>query len=132
MKLGDAMGTLRSTSDQTHKFWAYFQAFTAGGITLAWSTTTQVAIVLGLVAGYAVFAHFNRLLVVSSQTDARKIWDSIQAYVAEVPAEVPEQLKEVPKTNEPQDPKRVKWLHVSITLLAALVMLARIPFLLWK
>lgn len=132
MKLGDAMGALRSTSDQTHKFWAYFQTFTAGGITLSWGATSQEVIIIGLVVGYVIFAHFNRLLVISSQTDARKIWTSIQSYVALVPAEVPEPLKEVPKTNEPEDPARVKRLHTWITCVAALVMLARIPFILWK
>ena len=132
MKLSDVMGTLRSTSDQTHKFWAYFQAFTAGGITLAWGTTTEVAVVAGLVVGYLIFAYFNRSLVVSSQTDARKIWTSIQSYVAAVPAEVPEPFKDVPKTNEPEEPERVKRSHLEMTAVAVAVMLARIPFLLWQ
>lgn len=129
MTLSDAMGILRSTSDQTHKFWTYFQLVTASAMTLAWGATTQVHVVFGLVLGYALFAYLNGLLVNSSQTDARKIWTSIQAYVADMPGEVPEQFKEVPKTNEPQEPKRVEWLHSGITWLAVLVMLIRVPYL---
>lgn len=129
MKLSDAMGTLRSTSDQTHKFWAYFQAFTAAAITLAWSTTSKGPVIVGLCAGYLLFSYFNRRLVVSSQTDARKIWTAIQSYVETTPQEVPELLREVTTTNQPETPERVKRLHVGMTALAAAVMLARIPFL---
>ena len=132
MKLSDTMGVLRSTSDQTHKFWGYFQAFTAGGVTLAWGATTEVPVVVILVLGYLTFAYFNRVLVVSSQRDARKIWTSIQSYVAATPNEVPEQFNDITKTNEPADPDRVRQLHLSMTVLVAIVLLARIPFLLLK
>jgi hypothetical protein len=129
LKLSDAMGTLRSTSDQTHKFWAYFQAFTAAAITLAWSATSEVPVIVGLTVGYLVFSHFNRLLISSSQADARKIWEAIQEYVKQTPQDVPELLIGITKTNEPQEPERVRRLHASMTALAAVVMLARIPFL---
>lgn len=129
MKLSDAMGTLRSTSDQTHKFWAYFQAFTAGAITLAWGATSQAPVIGGIAVGYLVFSYFNGLLVVSSQTDARKIWTAIQSYVEKTPQDVPELLRGVTTTNKPELPDRVKRLHRAMTGLAAAVMLARIPFL---
>jgi hypothetical protein len=129
MKLSDAMTALRSTSDQTHKFWAYFQAFTAAGVTLAWLTTIKAPVIIGFAAGFCVFAHFNRRLVVSSQADAAKIWKAIQAYVDTKPDDLPDQLKEITTTNEPDDPKRIKKLHWAMTIVAVVVMLVRIPFL---
>ena len=129
MKVSDAMGTLRSTSDQTHKFWAYFQAFTAAAITLAWSVTSKAPVIVGLCAGYLIFSYFNRRLVVSSQTDAEKIWNAIQSYVEKTPQDVPRLLRGVTTTNKPETPERVKWLHLGMTALAAAVMLGRIPFL---
>lgn len=101
MTLSDAMGILRSTSDQTHKFWTYFQLVTASAMTLAWGATTQVHVVFGLVLGYALFAYLNGLLVNSSQTDARKIWTSIQAYVADMPGEVPEKWPRLSEQHSP-------------------------------
>lgn len=129
MKLSDAMGTLRSTQDQTHKFWAYFQIFTGAAVTLAWGPTTKVPLILGLCAGYVLFCYFNRRLVVASQADAHKIWTAIQSYVEQTPQDVPESLRVVTTTSKPDTPKRVQQLHRALTALAAAVMLARLPFL---
>jgi len=126
MDLSGALNTLKATSDQTHKFWMYFQAFTAAAIGFAWASTTQMEFVIGLAAAYSIFAYFNRKLVVSSQVDACLVWNAIQQYTKNHPDKVAVEFKNIPAIGEPESANRVRMLHHAISILSLAAILARL------
>lgn len=126
MKLTDALSALRSTSDQTNKFWGYYQAVTTAAVIFAWASTSREPVIVGLVVAYAIFAYLNRKLVVSSQTDARLIWDAIQNYMLNPTEAIESRFGTIPATNRPEMPRDVGLLHVGLSVLAGLAMLARL------
>lgn len=128
MKLADALGTLRSTSDQTHKFWGYYQAVTAAAVGFAWASTSPKPVIVGLAFVYAVFAFFNRQLIVSSQKDASAVWEAIQTYTKNPFEPIEEAFKSIPATNQPERPERVGMLHIALSIFAGVAVLARLCF----
>jgi hypothetical protein len=128
MDLSGALGTLKSTSDQTHKFWAYYQAFTAAAIGFAWASTTKKEFVIGLAVAYPLFAYFSNKLVASSQADARLVWDAIQQYTDNHPDKVAKEFQAIPAIGKPETAERVRGLHIAISLFSLGAILARLYF----
>lgn len=126
MKLADAMTHLRSASDQTHKFWGYYQAVTIGAVGFAWASSMPPRqFIVGLVFAYAMFAILNCRLVVSSQATALQIWQAIQQYTP-TPDEVTNtSLISITKFNKPDAPVIVGGLHIALSILAAIAINAR-------
>jgi hypothetical protein len=126
MKLTDALGHLRSTSDQTHKFWGYYQAVTAASIGFAWaSSKPPPQLIVGLIVAYAIFAFLNCRLVVSSQASALAIWQAIQEYKPLSDEAINPGLLPLTKLNRPDDPTLIGGMHVGLSVLAAFAMYAR-------
>lgn len=129
MKLTDALSYLRSTSDQTHKFWGYYQAVTAAAVGFAWASSKPPSeLIVGLVVAYLIFAALNCRLVISSQTAAFTIWNSIQKYKAQSTEPVPAQFVPILELNQPDNSKLIGGMHIGLSILASLAMLARINF----
>jgi hypothetical protein len=130
MELADAISYLRNTTDQTHKFWAYYQAVTGAVVTFAWSVKHPSAgLLFGLVLGYLMFSLFNCRLVASSQAAAVIIWNSIQSYKGQLAQTVPTQFSALLDLNKPDNTKLVVGMHVVISVSAALAILAKIAML---
>ncbi|GCL62567.1 hypothetical protein [Pseudaquabacterium pictum] len=127
MKLTDAMSHLRSISDQTHKFWAYYQAVTAGVIGFAWaSSKPPPELLIGLTVAYAIFAFLNCRLVVSSQEVALAVWRAIQKYKEQPSEPITPQFLPILDLNQPDDPTLIKGMHIGLSILTATAVLARI------
>lgn len=126
MKLTDALTYLRSTMDQTHRFWAYHQAFTAGTVVLMWSPAKQNFMLYILAAGYTLFALFNLRLVVESQAAARQIWEAIQKYSLEKSEPIPQTFLPLLKLNEPDQLWKVVGSHslLSVCVVGAILLRA--------
>lgn len=130
MELTDAISYLRNTTDQTHKFWAYYQAVTGTVVTFAWSVKHPSAgLLFGLVLGYLMFSLFNCRLVASSQAAAVVIWNSIQNYKGQLAQTVPTQFSPLLDLNKPDNTKLVVGMHVVISVSAALAILAKVAML---
>jgi hypothetical protein len=129
MKLSDALTQLRGTSDQTHKFWAYYQAFTAAAIGFAWASTKPPwQLIVGLAAAYSIFAIFNGRLVMVSQTAALKTWQAIQAYRANPSEPIAPEFSPLLELNEPDAPGVICAMHVALSVAASLAILASLCF----
>jgi hypothetical protein len=126
MKLTDALGHLRSTSDQTHKFWGYYQAVTAAAIGFAWaSSKPPPQLIFGLIVAYAIFAFLNCRLVVTSQSAALAVWQAIQDYRPLPDEAINPTLLPITRLNRPDEPTLIGGMHVGLSILAALAMYAR-------
>jgi hypothetical protein len=127
MTLTDALSHLRSISDQTHKFWGYYQAVTAASVVFAWTdlTRSHPALIPGLVFAYAMFAILNCRLVVSSQVSALATWQAIQNYTPLPNETVNPGLLPLTKLNKPDNPKLVGGMHVLASIMAGYAMYAR-------
>lgn len=126
MTLMDAVGQLRATTDQTHKFWGYFQVVTAAALGFAWSDKRTPDVVMLLAFGYSLFAVLNARLVLSSQEAARFIWQAIQDQLTEEGRRDDEgRLKEgarwlpILRLNKPDNPIAVVSMHVALATAAA-------------
>jgi hypothetical protein len=129
MKLTDAISYLRSTSDQTHKFWGYYQAVTAAVVAFAWSTNNPpTKLLFGLIIAYLIFSFLNCRLIASSQAAALVIWSSIQSYKGHSAEILPAQFAPLLELNKPDNPRLVVSMHFTISILASLAMLARIKY----
>ncbi|WP_156902251.1 hypothetical protein [Azohydromonas australica] len=126
MKISDALAHLRSTSDQTHKFWAYYQAFSAAAVGFSWASKAPPnSLIYGLFFGYAVFAALNFRLIISSQRSALIIWNAINDY-SKSPSkeeEIPYQFMPLLRLNKPDKPLIIGAIHgiVSISILLAIM-----------
>lgn len=128
MKISDALTHLRSTSDQTHKFWAYYQAFSAAAFAFAWTSTDPPRqLIYGLFFGYAIFALLNFRLIVSSQRSALTIWNAIDEYSKEPSEEDRIPIKFLPllKLNKPDAPAIIGAIHGAVSVSILLAILAR-------
>lgn len=128
MKLTDALATQRAFADQTHKFWGYYQAFTAAAIAFAWSNTASEKAIVLLTVVYAIFAGFNCRLVYLSQKSALDVWNAVQRYMKANIESIPSQFLEIPAFNKPDEPSRIRLVHIAFSVTAALIMLARLCF----
>ena len=130
LTLSEAISSLRVFSDQTHKFWGYYQAFTAAAIAFAWASTTQQSrVIIGLVFAYVLFALFNCRLVVGSQRASVAVWNAIQEYKARHLASITPEFLPILSLNQPEPPGQVRAMHVALSAGAACVMLSRLLFL---
>jgi len=127
MTLTDAIAALRATSDQTHKFWGYYQAVTAASVAFAWaSNAPPTKLLVGLTAAFLVFAILNCRLVFSSQSAALETWNAIQAYKEDPPVPITPQFEKLLTLNKPDTPELIGALHLALSIAACLAILARI------
>jgi hypothetical protein len=127
MTLDSAIAALRSTSDQTHKFWGYYQAVTAAAVGAAWASSEHPPhVIIGLVVAYFLFALGNFRLVVSSQAAARKTWEAIQDYKKAPPVPISLKFKELLSLNKPDRPGFTGGVHLLLSLAASAAMLLRL------
>jgi hypothetical protein len=126
MKLTDALTHLRSTSDQTHKFWGYYQAVTAAAVGFAWaSSKPPQQLIFGLITAYAIFAFLNCRLVVTSQSAALSVWQTIQDYKPLPDETLNPTLLPITRLNRPDEPTLIGGMHIGLSILAAFAMYAR-------
>lgn len=130
MELSDAISYLRSTSDQTHKFWGYYQAVTAAAVAFSWTSTKPPAeLLIGLATGYLLFSLLNCRLIASSQIAALEIWRSIQSHKEDSTKTMPIKFSSILKLNKPDNPRFVVGMHITISICAAMAILIRIKFI---
>ena len=130
LTLSDAISSLRAFSDQTHKFWGYYQAVTAAAVAFAWaSTSPPLGVIIGLVLAYVVFASLNCRLVVGSQRASLAVWSTIQEYKTTHVDDITPEFRPILSLNQPEPPGEVRAMHVTLSIVAACAMLARLWFL---
>ncbi|MDO9619426.1 MAG: hypothetical protein Q7J43_17300 [Pseudomonas sp.] len=129
MKLTDAVSYLRSTTDQTHKFWGYYQAVTVAAIVFVWSSSKPpTGMIAVLVVAYLAFSTLNCRLIFSSQESALKIWQCIQEYKPNISETELKHFIPLLDLGKPDNPYGVLCMQASISILASAAMLARIKF----
>ncbi|MGY2339443.1 hypothetical protein ACW9HW_09385 [Pseudomonas sp. SDO5532_S415] len=129
MELTDAISYLRNTTDQTHKFWGYYQAVTAAAVAVAWSVDgPKAGLLFWFVLGYVMFSFFNCRLVASSQAEAVIIWNSIQSYKGQLAQTVPTQFSPLLDLNKPDNTRLVVLMHIVISVFAVLAIIAGIVY----
>jgi len=127
--LSDALSQFQNAVDQSHKFWGYYQAFSAAAIAFAWaSDRPPKEMVYGMVGGYALFALFNCRLVYASQKSALAIWYAIQTYVKANKAQIPAAFRPLPALNRPDRPSLVATMHLVLSVLVCVAIYAAPAF----
>ena len=108
-KVSDALGHLRGLTDQNHKYWGYFQAFTVAAVALAWSTGAKDSwpVAIGVSAAYLLFSILNCRVLKLGQETARETWQAIQTFMADHPTEVDSAFARVLAMNEPDSVRLV-------------------------
>lgn len=126
LTLGETLTTCRAYSDQTHKFWGYFQAATAGAVGFAWASTSLPEHVRALLAAaYLTFAFFNRRLVMEGQAAYSAVWNSIQVFAARESKSIEDAFRLNLSLVPPENPKKIGYMHVIISAAAAAAILLR-------
>ena len=117
---------LRAYTDQTHKFWGYFQAVTGATVGYSWAATALPPHILAMLAvAYPVFVFLNHRLVVESQTASLDVWRSVQAYVARVGNRVTPEFLPNLALSKPVAPTAVALMHASIGAAATAAIIER-------
>ncbi|EPJ2807505.1 hypothetical protein ACTHGN_000495 [Pseudomonas putida] len=120
MNLNDAVSYFRSITDQTHRFWAYYQGVTAAVVVLVWSIEV-VPKNSGwwLVLGYLLFSLLNCRLIALSQRGAVVAWQCIQDYRQQSSGEIPVPLQPLLDINKPDSTFSVIVMHIALSVFAA-------------
>ncbi len=93
LSISDAVAHYRSVSEDTHKFWGYFQAIAAGSAAFAWSRDyASLPLFAWLTIAFGIFAVLNLRLVVGSQASAVIAERCIKEFLRNNPAEAPQEL----------------------------------------
>jgi len=126
LSLGETLTACRAYSDQTHKFWGYYQAATAAAVGFAWASTSLPEHVRAcLAAAYLAFALFNRRLVMEAQAAYSHVWNSIQIFALREADNITEEFRGNLSLVEPEKPEKVGLLHVVLSAAAAAAILLR-------
>jgi hypothetical protein len=120
--LADAASAVRAYSEQTHKFWGYFQVASAGTAAFAWaghspstwSDQNRHVILVVLLLAYLFFAVANNLLLQGSQRAVRVGYEAISEFKAKNQGDIDGDLGKVLVLNEPVKPWMAVLLHLAI------------------
>jgi hypothetical protein len=124
--LSDAISMLRAYTDQTHKFWGYYQAVTIATVGYAWAASALPEHILATLSwAYPTFVLLNHRLVFESQTAARTVWDSIQTYKHASGHLITPEFRENLTLSRPTEPSAVAVMHVLIGSAGTLAILER-------
>ncbi len=123
MNLANVIDYLLRTTDQTHRFWGYYQVVTAAAVGFAWSpAASSKEIIYWLMAAYIIFAIGNCILVSTSQSTAREIWGAMQEYKKEQKESIDSKFLSLIELNKPWSPKFVAGTHVALSVAAVVAM----------
>lgn len=126
LTLSDAVSSLQACTDQTHKFWGYYQAVTAAAVAFAWTSNVQPpGVITGLAIAYVVFAILNCRLVFDSQRTSLVVWRSIQKYSKNHSGDIADEFKAALALNKPDTPVAVAGMHIFFSLSAAVSIVLR-------
>jgi hypothetical protein len=122
--LADAASAVRAYSDQTHRFWGYFQVASAGTAAFAWaghspatwSYQNRHVLLVVLLVAYISFSIANNLLLQGSQRAARDGHDAIADFKRRHPAEIDGYLGKIVLLNKPVKPSTAGLLHLAIII----------------
>ena len=117
---------LRSYTDQTHKFWGYYQAVTVATVGYAWAASSLPPHILAMLAvAYPVFTYLNHRLVVESQNAALTVWKSIQTYSERSGKDITPEFLPNLSLSKPIEPTAVAAMHFCIGAAATAAIIER-------